>query len=448
MSYKKYLLFLPLLTLVSCSSSNSSENTFDNSKDTSQSSIEEGKFNLKEKLETLKKAKTFQLVLNYDLIDGTENTGSAFTYTYANDFYAVEHNKVINGLSSGEDGIWSFSIDNDQFVAGPIYNLNIKSVYDKDYGIRNYFDGLNPNRVSTSDTFNYALTDTINLSAILSMANLTATTGLLSLIQDAKVEANEDGLIFSLDFGVNGTIVETVTNIDDNSLTLAKYDEYVKNGGKPRQAEESLVSLMNNFSSYNYSSSMGSVLVNGKTIKVGTRYFSKHYVYEDYSDDYINLAKENGKTIHRQGYIELNGNEYVSKGVYGFEVDTYDENNEPILKDSNLTKNYGEKALTSQYPFFNSLTFNKYLSSFYSGYKDPFTGSDAYYCSRSDLSTEFGSYIFGVNSTANGMYIVSEGTNAEPSVTFYVDYGNDGYKVNVTNFNKTNVTFLENYIAK
>ena len=219
MSYKKYLSLLPLLALISCSPSTSNA-TSSIDLDASSSANEEGKYNLKEKLETLKKANTFRLVLNYDLIDGTSNTGSTYIYTYANSFYAIEHNNEVTGISSGEDGIWTFGIKNNNFEAGPIYNVNIKSVYDKDNGIRNYFDGLNPNRVSSSDTFNFALTDSINLSAILNMASLTVSSGLMSLIQEAKVEANEDGLIFSLDFGVNGTIKETVTNIDDDNLTL------------------------------------------------------------------------------------------------------------------------------------------------------------------------------------------------------------------------------------
>ncbi len=446
MSYKKYLLLLPLLTLISCSAS-TSEITSSNL-DINSSASEEGKYNLKEKLEALKKAKTFRLVLNYDLIDGTSNTGSTYIYTYADSFYAIEHNNKVTGISSGEDGIWTFNIENNRFEAGPIYNVNIKSVYDKDNGIRNYFDGLNPSRVSNSDVFNFALTDSINLSAILNMASLTVSSGLMSLIQEAKVEANEDGLIFSIDFGVNGTIKETITNINDNNLTLQEYEDYITIGGKPRQAEASLLSLMNNFSSYNYSSSMGSLFINGKKIDVGTRYFSKQYIYEDYTDEYIDYAKELGETVKRQGYIELNGNEYVSKGIYSFEIDTYDENNKPIFKDSSLKKYYGEDKLIRQYPYFNSLTFNTYLASFYSTTKNPYSSNESYYCSRSDLSTEFGKYIFGISTTAIGMYIVNEGTNLEPSISFIVDYGNDGYMVNANNFNKTNITFIENYIAK
>lgn len=447
MSYKKYLSLLPLLALISCSPS-SSNATSSIDLDASSSANEEGKYNLKEKLETLKKANTFRLVLNYDLIDGTSNTGSTYIYTYANSFYAIEHNNEVTGISSGEDGIWTFGIKNNNFEAGPIYNVNIKSVYDKDNGIRNYFDGLNPNRVSSSDTFNFALTDSINLSAILNMASLTVSSGLMSLIQEAKVEANEDGLIFSLDFGVNGTIKETVTNIDDDNLTLQEYEDYITNGGKPRQAEAPLLSLMDNFSSYNYSSSMGSLTVKGKTIDVGTRYFSKQYIYEDYTDEYINYAKELGETVKRQGYIELNGNEYVSKGIYSFEIDTYDESNKPIFKDSSLKDFYGEDKLIKQYPYFNSLTFNTYLASFYSTTNNPYSSNESYYCSRSDLSTEFGNYIFGVKSAAKGMYIINEGTSQEPSISFIVDYGNDGYMVNVNNFNKTNILFIEDYIAK
>ena len=205
---------------------------------------------------------------------------------------------------------------------------------------------------------------------------------------------------------------------------------------------------MDNFSSYNYSSSMGSLTVKGKTIDVGTRYFSKQYIYEDYTDEYINYAKELGETVKRQGYIELNGNEYVSKGIYSFEIDTYDESNKPIFKDSSLKDFYGEDKLIKQYPYFNSLTFNTYLASFYSTTNNPYSSNESYYCSRSDLSTEFGNYIFGVKSTAKGMYIINEGTSQEPSISFIVDYGNDGYMVNVNNFNKTNILFIEDYIAK
>lgn len=440
MSYKRNIILLAsLFTLASCGPSTESS---------SSSSETKGQYDLKGQLNKLKATKTLELTLQYDLKDGTNNRGNIYTYSYSPNFFALTKDEVTAGISNGEGGIWDFQIANNEFIAGPIRNLNIKSVWESET-IRNYFDGLNPSRVGESDVFTFSLSDSVNLGAILRMGGLSPTSGLLSIVQEAKVEAKENGLVFSVDFGVNGTIVETITHIDDASYSLPLYKKYLDEGGKPRQAEDSLVSLMGLFSSCNYSSSMGEIQNGDDTIKVGTRYFTSTYVYEDYTDEYITYAKSRGSEVKRQGYIEIQDNENVANGIYSFEVNHYDGSNQPLLRDSDLTQAYANAKLIDEYPFFQTLTFSKYLSSFYSGYQEPFYGKEAYRSTRSDLATEFSQYIFGVKETANAMYIVDSGTKENPSVTFYTSYSNgQGYQVNVTGFGKTSISFLEEYLTK
>ncbi len=443
MSYKRSIILLASLSLLASCGSNTSS-----SESSSPTSETKGQYNLKGKLNQLKATKTLELTLQYDLKDGTNNRGSVYTYTYTPNYYAISKDEVTAGISSGEDGIWSFQIANNEFTAGPITNIDLKTIWGEN-AIRNYFDGLNSARVGEGDTFIYSLSDSANLGAILRMAGLAPSSGLFSIIQEAKVEAKNDSLVFSIDFGVNGVIVETVTHIDDASYSLPQYEDYIAKGGKPRQAEKSLVDLMNLFSSYNYSSSMGSFKDGDKVIEVGTRYFTSKYVYEDYTDDYLEYASNKGKTIKRRGYIEITNNEYVQNGIYSFEINHYDASNKPQLNDSDLKQVEANGKLVEQFPYYQSLTYSKYLSSFYSGYKDPFKGEDAYYTNRSDLATEFAKNIFDDNATATGMYIVGSLEGDNPSVTFYVSYDNEqGYGVTATGFGKTSIEFLENYIRK
>lgn len=444
MSYKRSIILLASFSLLASCGTNPSS-----SESIAPSSEIKGQYDLRGKLNQLKTAKTLQLTLQYDLKDGTNNRGSVYTYTYTPNYYAISKDGQTAGISNGEDGIWSFQIADNEFIAGPITNIDLKSIWEEN-AIRNYYDGLNAARVGESDTHVYALSDSVNLGTILRMAGLAPSTGLFSIIQEAKVEANENGVVFSIDFGVNGTIVETVTHIDDASYSLPQYEDYIAKGGKPRQAEKGLIDLMALFSSYNYSSPMGSVKDGDKLIEVGTRYFAPKYIYEDYTDDYLSyVLKSSGKELKRRGYIEIENNENVQNGIYSFEVNHYDASNKPELKDSDLTQTIANAKLVDRYPYYQSLTYSKYLSSFYSGYKEPFKGEDAYYSNRSDLATEFANSIFGDKTSATGMYIVGSLESDNPSVTFYVSYSNgQGYEVSATDFTKTNIEFLESYLSK
>lgn len=90
-----------------------------------------GKYALQEKMETLKKTHRFEMKLEYALNDGTKNYRRRYTFTYTDNAYAMTHGEETYGYASYDGGMYTFSIVNGTFEAGPVYNLNIIEVFTK-----------------------------------------------------------------------------------------------------------------------------------------------------------------------------------------------------------------------------------------------------------------------------------------------------------------------------
>lgn len=439
------LLAIALLSsLVACQSGE------DVSSSPASSLAKQGQYALREKMETLKATHRFEMKLEYALNDGTKNYRRRYTFTYTDKAYALTHGDETYGYASHAGGIYTFSILNGTFDAGPVYNLNIDDIWDSRSGLRNYYDGLNPSVVGSDDTYVFALSDTYNLNACLQMSLLTPSTGLASILHEFSVTANQDGLIFYLDFGANGYIQETVTHIGEQGYVISALDQYESKGGLPRQADEELVALMAHLDGYNYESPMGSIAVSeDKTITVGTRYFTNSYVYEDYTDEYIAYAAEQGVVIKRGGYVSLSGGSAIKSGIYQFTVSEDSDGNPQILsKDLSLAT--GETSdMTKAYPYFNRFSYMSYLSSFYPTSSNPYTRGAGYVSTRTDLASEFQKQIFqNSKTTPTSFYLLPEGEGENLSIRFLLPQSdNTAYSLVVTKFGTVKIPFIESFQA-
>ena len=409
-----------------------------------------GKYALQEKMETLKKTHRFEMKLEYALNDGTKNYRRRYTFTYTDNAYAMTHGEETYGYASYDGGMYTFSIVNGTFEAGPVYNLNIKDIWDNRSGIRNYYDGLNPSAVGNGDSFLFSLNDTYNLNACLQMSLLTPTTGLTSILHEFSVKANEEGLVFYLDFGANGYIQETVTHIGEEGYIIPALNQYEKIGGLPRQADPALVTLMAHLNTYNYESLMGSIVIGeDRTISVGTRYFTDQYVYEDYTDEYIAYIAEKGETIQRRGYLSLPGGAAIKSGIYQFVVSEDESGSLKIMsKDLTLVTNQ-TSDMKQAFPYFNRFTYMQYLSSFYPVASNPYTKGTGYVSSRSDLALEFQKQIFSDTKTKpTSFYLLPEGEGDDLSIRFLLPQNDDtAYSLTVTHFGKVKIPFIEEFQA-
>ena len=431
------LMFLFLFPLISCGNNSNNNNYI---KDTI----------LKDDLTKLKASKRYKLDIDFNLITGKDSKEYQETYIYLeNDLlYSYKINETIStiGFTSSDEGIYSYSIIDNKIVPDAILNYDISNIYDESTGLKNYYNSISLKTISFKKTiYNFKLNDLANINAFLKASSLTPTTGLTNLITEFNVIDDNNTLTFNMNFGVNGYIKHTISQINDSNLSIPLINEYKNNGGKAKQALPELKALISNLDSFNYSSDLGKVTYNNKTIKVGRKYFTSTYIYDDYTDEFINYYKEvNNKELVRGGYLSFNSNKNgIKKGVYSFTPKYDEKTNNPYLDSTCLSKQTDNIDLTTVYPYFSRLLFYKYISSF----DKASSSNNLYMTTRQNIAYDFGKNILGIKSKIpDAMFILNNSKDGDINFDFLIKYDQDVYTINASMFNQTKIDFIENYI--
>lgn len=257
------------------------------------------------------------------------------------------------GFVNTSKGVMKFELDDE--VVNPLcyYSLDSKTTYMDliaNVGFNELDSGDMPRRLT--DGY-FKITDQEAINTIIYHTNL-STSNIYANLVDVKAYLTEETLSIVIDCGLMGTITETYSNV--GSAKVPYISEYLAENGEDLEVDEDLTRMLSLVNAGNYTMSMGSVVVDGETINVGSTYYTENYFVNDYSDEYIAAAKEQGVDVVDNGqYYDASG-----KYAYSFNL-TKGEDGVEQVDLASVTK---EKYATNVAKFQENNSYPNTLSAF------------------------------------------------------------------------------------
>lgn len=389
------------------------------------------------------------------------------------------------GLGVGKDGAYTYTVSNSQIASATylrsVYSdLNdvIVDVTDLDYV------GVNFSNIALAEDGIYDITNTTIMGFFFYVwsQNFNITNDQYDTLQQtlAKEMTSVTLTVVSpyefkatLNFAnlvTNAVLTFSNLNEDKSNTMLSTY--LATNEVAYPEVYEDITKLKELAASHNYYRDFGNFKkTDGTQFNIGRASFTSDYVYHDYSDEYIEMMKDDPElAVKDYGYININGKKGYEDGVYEFTYEA-DETGEKkiILGDRWEDVNYQGETYKHWYDLYENISL---IFQYMDGYEYTFSAAsiddEKYPESKFGiyLSTcvaaktlcyeAFYTYIAGMNATQEGFILAISLDEDAPSnsVFNYAGYmsvsGSAGYvfsNYSYTGFGEGNVELLDNYLA-
>ncbi len=257
---------------------------------------------------------------------------------YYQDSIIYKNDTESHGFGNSDDGVFTYEIVNDQ-IQNPVLLRNYYENYQSMFITLANLSGFSfPKTLSEDNFYPIENNSTLIQSFFLQVAQFESfTTEEIQNVLKSTTRGDFEVISpteFKVSLYFNDSDYAFLTFRKNDTKNDTRLEEYLKTNHiqKPEllPAIENIYKLSKN---HNYYRDLGTFTKrDGTKIPIGKCYYTKNYIYFDYSDEYIEENKDDETfSVTRHGLIELHNNSY--DGVYNFEVNKEDGNMEVIVKD-------------------------------------------------------------------------------------------------------------------
>ncbi len=426
----KLLRLFPILFSASCSTNNVIDNELLLPKDLFKEIIEKQNFTVN--------IKSYITNVNYDVNKYvTENAIYYKSNTTDEQFGFINDTKNNN--------YYSFKLDEkNKIIPSYVYSLENSKYQDDFYNLNSLkVNQLPLNTYNSQDNYykitNYSILETFSLYSDLFTSSKDFLT-IYPLSGGLKILSKDSALLditYSYENNLIGKISFTFTDI--NKTTIPNLKEFLNNGGKAKEMSKDLTNIQSLISKNNYTLS-----VSYENTLFYNTYFTENYIYREYGQSILDNEDYN---YVNNGAFAIKDKKSLKDGLYSFE---YKDN-----KFNNI-----EKLSINTTSLFD-LTITPSFLAYYDVIKTFEENSDQYYnCDYISIDAninKLAATFVGINNQ-DGVTLMATGLTINDSsilenniVTLYIFYNYNNQDVydyySFTNFGKTKVSFIEDYLS-